>query len=319
MNKTLKRSKIVALGGGTGLANLLRGLKKYSCDITAVVAVTDDGGSSGRLRRELGILPPGDIRNCLVALSQEENLMARLFQYRFPAEGSLAGHSFGNLFLTAMSAITGGFDKAIYSSGEVLAISGRVLPVTLKSVTLSAGLADGNIVDGETNISRSSSRVKTLMIKPYSPPAAPMVLDAIAEADCIIMGPGSLYTSVIANLLVEGVADAIAASKAARVYVSNIMTQPGETSGYTIEDHISAIESHAGQKIIDYIIVNDGSIPAGIAKRYAKEGSAPVKAEKKARFKARIIKADLVGVDEYARHNPDKLAAVIYKKILKKL
>jgi uncharacterized cofD-like protein len=206
--------KIAALGGGSGLSTLLRGLKKYDVEITAVVNVADDGGSSGRLRNEMGVLPPGDIRNCLTALSEEESLMSRLFQYRFPAKGSLAGHSFGNLFLTAMSAISGGFDAAIANCGEVLAIRGRVLPVTLSSVTLNAELENGKIAYGESAVSKAEEKIKRVFLTPFAPAAAPEVLNALKNADIIIFGPGSLYTSIIVNLLVDGVAEAVKSSKA---------------------------------------------------------------------------------------------------------
>jgi len=311
--------RIVALGGGTGLSNLLRGLKKYTSQITAIVAVTDDGGSSGTLRRELGILPPGDIRNCLVALSEEENLMAQLFQYRFPYAGSLSGHSFGNLFLTAMSALAGGFDMGIARAGEVLAIRGKVLPVTLRSVTLRARLADGRIVRGESNISRSDKRITSLHIHPFPPPAAPQVLEAIAEADAIVLGPGSLYTSIISNLLVEGVAQAVRNSKAPKVYVGNIMTQPGETTGYSLHDHVHAIEKHSGGRFLDHVIINSAPIPAAVARRYARKDSYPVLHGLMERLKKlSVIKADVISSYEYARHDSDKLASAIFRLINKR-
>jgi uncharacterized cofD-like protein len=308
-----KVPRIVTIGGGTGLSTLLRGLKKYSYNLTAIVAVTDDGGSSGALRRELGVLPPGDIRNCLVALSEEENLMAQLFQYRFPAAGSLSGHSFGNLFLTAMASLAGGFDGGIARASEVLAIRGQVLPVTLRSVTLQAMLDDGRVVIGESNIAKSKSKISQLTICPYPPPAGPKVLEAIASADVIVIGPGSLYTSVVANLLVEGVVKALAKVSAPKIYVCNIMTQPGETLDYSLTDHLTAIENHVHQHVLDYVIVNNGSFPKTLLKRYAKEHSFPVKINTTRFAKTKIIKADLVSPVAYARHDPDKLAAVINK------
>ncbi|MBN1823599.1 MAG: YvcK family protein [Endomicrobiales bacterium] len=307
-----KELSIVALGGGTGLSALLRGLKKYTSKITAIVTVSDDGGSSGTLRRELGVLPPGDIRNCLVALSEEENLMARLFQYRFPSRGTLAGHSFGNLFLTVMSSISGGFSPAVASSSEVLAVRGKVLPVTLKSVTLSAELSSGRTVKGETNIAKSRSKVQKLSIHPALPSAGPGVVDAIKKADCIILGPGSLYTSVIANLLVKGVVQAIRRSKAPKIYIANIMTQPGETSGYTLRDHIEAIEKHTQKGLMDYVIVNSGKIPSKLLRRYARKGSYPVVADGII-YGIRLIEADVVSRREYARHNSEKLADIVCK------
>lgn len=313
----MKNPNIVALGGGTGLSNLLCGLKKHTSGLTAVVTVTDDGGSSGMLRRELGILPPGDIRNCLVALSEEESLMAQLFQYRFPYVGSLSGHSFGNLFLTAMSALAGGFDKGIARAGEVLAIRGRVLPVTLRSVTLKAKLSDGRTIQGETNISSSSSNVKKLSIHPFPPPAAPAVLEAIASADAIALGPGSLFTSVISNLLVDGIVPALIKSPAPKIYICNIMTQPGETSAYRVSDHISAIERHACKGIIDYAIVNTAPLPARLTKKYAKSGSFPVQVDK-IRFKnVTVIGENVISDRVFAHHDSKKLASLIIKLISK--
>lgn len=307
--------KIAVLGGGTGLGTLLRGLKKYTPYLTAIVTVTDDGGSSGALRRELGVLPPGDIRNCLVALSEEENLMAQLFQYRFPAGGSLSKHSFGNLFLTAMSALSGGFDKGIARAGEVLAIRGKVLPVTLSSVTLEARLADGRIVQGETNIARSNSQIVQLSIRPGPPPAAPQVIEAIGTADAIIIGPGSLYTSVISNFLVRGVLRALQRTAAPKIYVCNIMTQPGETIGYTVGDHMAAIEAHGAKGIVDHVIANCGRIPKTICSRYAASGSFPVTIDRQRINGARLVRADMVSPLGYARHDPDKLAKVIMKLV----
>jgi len=306
----MKKLKIAALGGGSGLSTLLRGLKKYDVDITAIVNVADDGGSSGRLRTELGVLPPGDIRNCLTALSEEESLMSRLFQYRFPKKGSLSGHSFGNLFLTAMSAISGGFDEAIANCGEVLAIRGKVLPVTLSSVTLNAELENGKIVSGESSISKSKETIKRLFLTPFSPPAAPEVLDALKKADVIIFGPGSLYTSVIVNLLVDGVADAVKASKAYKIYVLNIMTQPGETTDYSLSEHIEAIENHSYKGVINCVLANNGRVPPSLAKRYKKYGARQVNIDKTG---IRTLKSDLFSSEIYARHDCDKLAKALMK------
>ncbi|MDR1942433.1 MAG: YvcK family protein [Endomicrobium sp.] len=306
--------KIAAIGGGSGLSTLLRGLKKYDVDITAVVNVADDGGSSGRLRREFGVLPPGDIRNCLTALSEEESLMSRLFQYRFPARGVLAGHSFGNLFLTAMSAISGGFDRAIANCGEVLAIRGKVLPVTLSSVVLRAELSSGKIVSGESNISKSKEKIERVFLVPFAPPAAPDVLDALKNADVIILGPGSLYTSIIVNFLVDGVADAIKGSKAYKIYVSNIMTQPGETTDYSLLHHIEAIERHLHKGAVDCILANNGKIPAKLAKRYKQFGSHQVVIDKTG---IKTVKSDLFSDEIYARHDCDKLAGALMKAIFR--
>ncbi|WP_052569577.1 gluconeogenesis factor YvcK family protein [Endomicrobium proavitum] len=312
----MKKIKIAAIGGGTGLSTLLRGLKKYNCDITAIVNVADDGGSSGKLKKELGVLPPGDIRNCLVALSEEESLMSRLFQYRFPAKGALGGHSFGNLFLTAMSAISGGFDNAIARSGEVLAIRGQVLPVTLSSVTLEAELENGKIISGETKVSQAKSKIIKVNLSPAAPPAAGEVLEAIKKADAIIFGPGSLYTSIIVNFLVDGVTEALKASKAYKIYVANIMTQPGETSGYKLSDHIKAIEDHSYKGVVDCIIANSAKVPAKVAKRYKKQNSYQVAIDKTG---IKTVKSKLFSNEIYARHNCDKLAFAINKIIKERI
>lgn len=304
----MEKLNIVALGGGSGLSTLLRGLKKYFKNITAIVNVADDGGSSGILRSELGVLPPGDIRNCLVALSEEESLMSRLFQYRFPSKGTLSGHSFGNLFLTAMSAISGGFDNAIAKSGEVLAIRGRVLPVTLESVTLEAELENGKKVKGESAVSKTRRRIKKISLTPLFPPAAPEVLEALKNADIMIFGPGSLYTSVIVNLLVDGVTEAVKSSGAYKIYVCNIMTQPGETGGYKLSDHIDAIERHSYKGIIDCVLINKGKIPEEISKRYGKCGSFQVEADK---INTKTVKNSLFSDEIYARHDSDKLAGAL--------
>ena len=306
-----KELTVTALGGGTGLAQLLRGLKAHTRHLNGIVAVTDDGGSSGALRREIGVLPPGDIRNCLVALSEEENLMSRLFQYRFPAAGTLAGHSFGNLFITAMSAITGSFDKGISSSSQVLAVRGKVLPVTLYSVSLEAHMVNGEIVRGETNISRSEQRVKRLTMYPRIPPAAPEVVETILNSDVIVLGPGSLYTSVIATMLVRGVSEALKKTKAPIIYVANVMTQPNETRGYTLFDHLNALYTHFSGLSIDYCVVNAGKIPARIAARYAREGSFPVIIDRKKITQTTMVSADVVSKKAYAHHDPHKLAQCI--------
>ncbi|MCX5781959.1 MAG: YvcK family protein [Elusimicrobia bacterium] len=308
--------KIVVLGGGTGLSVLLRGLKKYTPNLTAVVNVTDDGGSSGALRRELGVLPPGDIRNCLVALSEEENLMTKLFQYRFPSAGSLSGHSFGNLFLTAMSSLSGGFDSGVARASEVLAIRGQVLPVTLSSVTLKATLLNGKVVQGESKITGSDSPIKHLAINPASPPPGPNVIESIMSADGIVIGPGSLYTSIISNLLVRGVTRALKESRAPKIYISNLMTQPGETSGYKLSDHLETIEKYLGKNVINYIVANTKIIDKKVLKRYTKGNSAPVLVDKKKFGKSKLVKSNLVSATkEFVRHNSEKLAAKIIEII----
>ena len=275
-NKLNKGAKIVAIGGGTGLSMLLKGIQKYTNNITAVVTVGDDGGSSGRLREEMGILPPGDIRNCIAALADDEDLITKLFQYRFKTGEGLEGHSFGNLFLTALCAITGNMVKAVKESSNVLNIRGVVLPATLDDMKLLAEFEDGRIIKGESSIPEAHGKIKRLFTDPEICRALPEVLIAIANADLIILGPGSLYTSVIPNLLVSGIVEAIEQSSAKKIYVCNIMTQTGETDNYTVASHVNALLNHAkGKKIIDAVLVNN-SLPDNISAGYAKNGSIPV-------------------------------------------
>ncbi|MBR3654700.1 MAG: YvcK family protein [Elusimicrobia bacterium] len=306
------RYKIVAIGGGTGLSTLLRGLKAYDVDITAVVTVSDDGGSSGKLRKELGVLPPGDIRNCLVALAEEENLITKLFQYRFPKRGGLSNHSFGNLFLTALTSVSGGFDKAILNASDVLAIKGRVLPVSLDNVKMKATLVDGEKVTGESKISKSKSAIKTVEIEPKNAKVSKSVIDAILEADCVILGPGSLYTSVIVNLLFDGVIPALKKSRAVKIYISNIMTQVGETSDFKLSNHIDAIIQHSYPEILDAVFVNNGKIHDVIMNRYAKLNSVPVKIDKLKYKNIKIIKKNFVSESQYAHHDFIKLSKAIF-------
>ena len=276
-SKLNKGAKVVAIGGGTGLSMLLRGIKKYTNNITAVVTVGDDGGSSGRLREDMGILPPGDIRNCIAALADDDDLITELFQYRFKTGEGLEGHSFGNLFLTALCAITGNMVKAVKESSNVLNIRGVVLPATLDDMKLAAEFTDGTIVKGESNIPEQHKQIKRLFTEPANCQALPEIIDAIASADLIILGPGSLYTSVIPNLLVDGIVDAIMESTAKKIYVCNIMTQPGETDNYSVASHVNALLSHAkGRKIIDAVLINN-SLPENISAGYAKTGSVPVR------------------------------------------
>lgn len=276
-NRRLHRGlKIVAIGGGTGLSSLLRGLKQFSHNLTAIVTVADDGGSSGRLREELGVLPPGDIRNCLAALATEESLLTQLFQYRFSAGDGLKGHSFGNLFLTAMTEITGNFEQAIATSSKVLAVKGQVLPATLSDVSLWAELDEGRIVKGESNIAAAKGKISNIGCIPANPKALPATIKAINSAECIVLGPGSLYTSIIPNLLVPEIRDAISNAKAPRIYVCNIMTQPGETDGYSVAEHIRAIDKACGQKLFDAVIVNQQLLSAQALAQYAQEDSYPV-------------------------------------------
>ncbi|MBQ3835007.1 MAG: YvcK family protein [Elusimicrobia bacterium] len=303
---------MTAIGGGTGLSTLLRGLKNYNCDITAIVTVSDDGGSSGKLRKELGVLPPGDIRNCLVALAEEENLITKLFQYRFPKKGGLSNHSFGNLFLTALTSVSGGFDKAILNAGDVLAIKGKVLPVSLDNVKLKATLIDGKKIAGETKISRSKYTIDNIEIEPKNAKVSKDVINSIINADCIIFGPGSLYTSVIVNLLFEGVVPALKKSKAVKIYIANIMTQDGETTNFTLSDHIGAIKKHSYEDVLDAVIVNSGILPKSIVSRYKKQNSVPVKLDKIKDKNIKIIKKDLVSKSQYAHHDFAKLSKAIF-------
>lgn len=307
----LKRGpKVVVVGGGTGLSVLLRGLKRYTSNITAIVTVADDGGSSGRLRGEFGILPPGDIRNCLVALADKETLMEELLQHRFSNGHGLAGHSIGNLLLAAMTQIAGDFQTAIKEMSKVLAIRGQVLPATLKQCSLCAELEDGSIIEGESKIPRTGKRIKRVFLQPGDCEPVPEALTAIAEADIIILGPGSLYTSIIPNLLVRGMADAIARSPAITVYVCNIMTQPGETEDYKASDHIRAIHQHAGSGLIDYAIVNVEDIPKNLLRKYKLDGAVPVRPDIKEieRMNVKPVKRNLVFETDVVRHDPEKLA-----------
>ena len=309
--------KIVVIGGGTGLSTLLRGLKTYSANITAIVTVADDGGSSGRLREEFGVLPPGDIRNCLAALADEEKLLTELFQYRFSAGDGLSGHSFGNLFLTAMSEITGDLERGVAASSKVLAIRGQVLPATLSDVRLWAELADGRRIQGESKITKAGGKVVKLGCTPANPPALPAAIKAIKDADYIIMGPGSLYTSVIPNLLVPEIASAIAATYVPKIYVCNIMTQPGETQGYSVANHIQSIDKACGQKLFDAVLVHKKSPSARALIRYAKEDSHPVFLDREAVTKSgrRIVSANVMNEDETGcvRHDHEKLAQVLFR------
>lgn len=308
--------KIVAVGGGTGLSMLLRGIKNITNNITAVVTVGDDGGSSGRLREDMGILPPGDIRNCIAALADDENLITKLFQYRFKSGEGLEGHSFGNLFLTALCAITGDMVRAVKESSNVLSIRGRVLPSTLDDMKLVAEMEDGRIIHGESNIPEAHGKIKRLFTDPVHCRALEDVIAAIKDADLIILGPGSLYTSVIPNLLITEIAQEIANSPAKKIYVCNIMTQPGETDNYSASDHVRALMSHANSKnIIDAVLVND-YIPSNLAKKYEMAGSYPVRLDvenlKKLgvkMFPKKLIEDSREGL---VRHSSNRVARAIY-------
>jgi uncharacterized cofD-like protein len=309
--------RVVAIGGGTGLSALLQGLKRYSkiLDITAVVTVSDDGGSSGRLRREFDVLPPGDIRNCMVALSEDSALLSRLFQYRFDGGRGLKGHSFGNLFLMALTRVTGDFPEAVRASSEVLNIAGRIYPATAANVALEATLADGSKVVGETRISRSRSRIRSIRLIPRQAQPLDATLQAIAEADVITLGPGSLFTSVVPNLLVEGIPAAIRRSAAVKAYFVNLMWQPGETSEFTASEHVRAIHRHARGKLLDYAVVNIRPIKPSLKRRYAREEALPVVNDLDALFKmgVKVMAGNLAGNVDVVRHDPDATAAVVLR------
>jgi uncharacterized cofD-like protein len=310
--------KIVVVGGGTGLSTLLRGLKDYSSNITAIVTVADDGGSSGRLRREIGVLPPGDIRNCIAALADEEELLTELFQYRFEAGSGLIGHSFGNLFLTAMSEITGDLEQAVAASSKVLAISGKVLPSTLTDVSLWAEMEDGRLIEGESNIPQAGGKIKTIGCMPANPPALPAAVTAIQEAEYIIIGPGSLYTSIIPNLLVPEIRDAIAKADVPRIYVCNIMTQPGETEGFSVGDHIREIDRIGKEKLFDAVLVHRKPPSSLSLQRYALENSHPVYLDRQeiAKLNRRIVMANVMEEDlikGHVRHSSSQLARVLLR------
>jgi len=308
--------KIVAIGGGTGLSTLLRGLKRSTSNLTAVVTVTDDGGSSGRLQKELGILPPGDIRNCLVALSNDEAMVTDLFRYRFHEGEGLTGHSFGNLFLAAMTGITGNFDKAIKESSRVLNIKGRVLPATLQNVRLCAQLTGGNVVRGETSISSSHGTIEKLFLEPSGARPLDEVLEALRDADAIVLGPGSLYTSILPNFLVEGVSRAVADSAAVKVYVCNVMTQPGETDSFNASAHVRTLLAHAEARVCDYAIVNEQP-PQRLLVAYAEGGQQPVDPDRAAieALGVKVVGANVISETQTVRHDPQRLADVVLRLI----
>jgi len=323
---------VVALGGGTGLSTILRGLKELVirrrdepanphhpiAGLTAIVTVTDDGGSSGRLRRENRILPPGDIRNCMVALSQDEALLGRLFQYRFHAGRGLVGHNFGNLFLAALTHVTGDSAEAVRLSSKILAIRGQIFPSTVSNVSLIATLEDGHRVHGETRITASRKPIKKLALFPRSERPLPKALEAIHEADLILLGPGSLYTSILPNLLIPDIANAIAKSKAPRVYIANLMTQPGETSGYALADHLRAIQRHTPRRVIDWVVANRQPISPEVAKRYRARGAEPVAIDLGAlqTLGYRVILDNLLEEHGVIRHDPARLARLLLEEFL---
>lgn len=305
--------RLVAIGGGTGLSVLLTGLKKYSDNITAIVTVADDGGSSGRLIEQYDILPPGDIRNCLVALADAEPLMRDLFQFRFDEGSELAGHSFGNLFITAMSKLTGDFQRAIEESSKVLAIKGQVIPSTLNRVVLKAQLQDGSWVTGQANITNTSHPIEKISLLPENCQANEKAIKCIKRAKAIILGPGSLFTSVLPNILVSELQQAIIASKAAKIYVCNVMTQFGETNNFKASDHVKTLIKHVHPKIIDYVVVNKANISQELIKRYQEESAFVVEPDTEIveQMGYKVIEADVVNSVDYVRHSPEKLAGII--------
>ncbi len=323
-SNTTQGLNVVAIGGGNGLSTLLSGLKRYVKafetepawvkNLSAIVAVSDDGGSSGRLRDELQMLPPGDVRNCMVALSEDSLLLSKLFRHRFRGDGELGGHSFGNLFLAALSEITGDFAEAIKLSSEILASKGHIYPATVTDVRLAAELFDGQIVRGETNVSKVGNLIKRLYLEPENCQPLPETMAAIYEADVITIGPGSLFTSLLPPILVEGVAEAIAESAAVKIFICNLMTQPGETDGYSAHRHLNIVREYAPEIDFDFVLVNNRPISAVQAERYASEGAEQIGVHGSVSPKtvegAEIVYGNLLDDGEKVRHNPEKLAQV---------
>jgi uncharacterized cofD-like protein len=301
--------KVVAIGGGTGLPVLLRGLKEHTSNLTAIVTVGDDGGSSGRLRRELGVLPPGDVRNCIAALAEAEPLMTKLFQYRFNEGSGLEGHSFGNLFIVAMSAITGNFEEAVRETSRVLAVRGLILPSTLSNVTLHARTEDHETIAGEHNITERGARIQEVFLQPANVQANPEAIRAILEADMVVVGPGSLLTSVLPNLLVDGIRQAMAITQATKVYVCNVATQHGETDGFSVSDHFETLCRHVGEGLFDFVLANDnvrGPLPEAWH-------SIPVTVDRMTVDGARVVAADVVAEKNRYHHDSEKLASAVMR------
>ena len=315
--------RVLAIGGGTGLPVVLTGLKRHLGSrlesLTAVVTVADEGGSSGRLRAEYDVLPPGDFRNCLVALAEVEPLMGQLFQYRFGGSGTLAGHNFGNLFLTALTHVTGDFLQAIRVSSKILAVKGTILPSTLDNVRLGAELSDGSVVMGEPEIAKTGKAIRRVFLEPADCRPLPETLEAISEADLVVLSPGSLYTSLLPNLLVPGVADALRRSAALKVYVANLMTEPGETDGYTLSDHVATLIEHAGGGVVDGVLVNARSAGERTLTRYAETGAYPLALdlERVAQWGVWVQQTDLLGTEEKARHHAQKVGRTLLSLLSK--
>lgn len=314
-----RQPKIVIIGGGTGLPVLLRGLKKYPVDLTAVVTVADDGGSSGRLRAEMDIPPPGDVRNVLAALSDVEPLIEKLFQHRFETSKELSGHSLGNLILAAMTSITGNFVHAIQEMSKVLKVNGKVLPAATESVVLHAELEDGSIVSGESKIPYSGKKIKRVFLTPELPTPLPETIYAIREADLIVIGPGSLYTSILPNLLVPKLGQEVCQARAKKVYVCNLMTQAGETLNYTASDHVNALYQHMRCAFIDTIIVNNENIPNDILSRYSEEYAKPVEFDLTHLYELglEVIQGEIMTLENGAiRHDTKEVANILYSLLL---
>ncbi len=315
--------RVVTIGGGTGLSSLLRGIKLYVPekiqDLTAIVTVADNGGSSGRIRRELNIPPPGDVRNCIVALAEDEAILSKAFQYRFEEGEGLKGHSFGNLFLTVLTKITGSFIEAIEITSNILKIKGKIIPSTAELVNLVAEFTDGKIIEGETEITeygkQLKAKIKRIWLEPEDIKAPPEAVEKILEADFIILGPGSLFTSIVPNLLVRDIADAVLKSKAKKIYIVNVMTQYGETDKFTASDHVKALYAVVGEPFIDAVVVNTTLPPDDVLKRYLKEHSEPVVADAGtlSEMGLMVCSGDLIDKGTYARHNPQKLAELLIK------
>lgn len=307
----MKKANIVVLGGGTGLSVILRGLKTFPVDISAIVTVADDGGSSGRLRKELNIPPPGDIRNVLVALSEVEPLVEELFQHRFTNGNGLSGHSLGNLLLAGMTSITGDFAQGVREISRVLNVKGKVIPASNESITLHAEYEDGSKVEGESNIPLSGKRIKRVFIEPAGSRPMREAIQAIEEADLVVLGPGSLYTSVIPNILVPGMKEALQRTDAWKVYICNVMTQPGETDNYTVSDHVRAIDDHSKAKLVDAVLLNTQKIPLSYTERYKVQGAVSVSVDEKVLHDmgVQVIGDDLLYFDnELVRHDPLKVS-----------
>ncbi len=320
-NKSGKKAnmpKIVVIGGGTGLSVMLRGLKKYDLDLTAIVTVADDGGSSGILRTELNMLPPGDIRNVIISLADTEPLLEMVLQHRFTQGEGLAGHNLGNLLIAAMQEITGDFVSAIKELSRVLAVKGSVLPASLQTVNLTAEFEDGTIVTGESNIPKVGKKIKRVFLEPTEIEALDEAVESILQADAIIIGPGSLYTSIIPNLLVSGIKEAVLTAKGKKIYIANVMTQPGETDDFTVIDHIKAIEDHIGRTFIDIVVVNQEEVEPGIIKQYRDKGANPVKPdiEKLDQLGYQVIADRFLTYHTYLRHDPKKLSEKIISIIM---